>query len=235
MQVSLLVGKLSVRFPSKFPLDFFTDHLPCSLRLSLHLIPLGFASIVSAFSCFVSFSSVCRCLCFIGDGHRHRCLYLLFLARPLALRLLLSGFAMAEPEDPGHSTVLSSPRGEEEEIMMTRALEGLPHWRTSPSRSGDDDWSARQDQHDQDVADAISKRTRAHYSLADMSLDQLETFLQESDEEDYFQNVDDEEEYRKFLAAVQEKVGAQDDNPMVRKYFFVVRIACIWMSFLVEA
>lgn len=35
-----------------------------------------------------------------------------------------------------------------------------------------------------------------------MSLDELETFLQESDEEDYFQNVDDEEEYRKFLAAV---------------------------------
>jgi hypothetical protein len=31
-----------------------------------------------------------------------------------------------------------------------------------------------------------------------MSLDQLETFLQESDEEDYFQNVDDEEEYREI-------------------------------------
>ncbi|KAL3699785.1 hypothetical protein R1sor_017807 [Riccia sorocarpa] len=56
-----------------------------------------------------------------------------------------------------------------------------------------------------DAIDAISKRTRAHYSLADMSLDQLEMFLQESDEEEYFQNVDDEEEYRKFLLAVQEQ------------------------------
>jgi hypothetical protein len=45
-----------------------------------------------------------------------------------------------------------------------------------------------------------------------MSLDQLETFLQESDEEDYFQNVDDEEEYRKFLAAVQEKIDMQEDE-----------------------
>jgi len=49
-----------------------------------------------------------------------------------------------------------------------------------------------------------------------MSLDQLETFLQESDEEDYFQNVDDEEEYRKFLAAVQEKVGPEEHNKLVR-------------------
>jgi hypothetical protein len=45
-----------------------------------------------------------------------------------------------------------------------------------------------------------------------MSLDQLETFLQESDEEDYFQNVDDEEEYWKFLAAVQEKIDMQEDE-----------------------
>jgi hypothetical protein len=109
--------------------------------------------------------------------------------------------------------------------MMSHALEGLSEWR-SPSRGGDDEWRQRSDvppthrssaeQDEQDLADAISKRTRAHYSLADMSLDQLETFLQESDEEDYFQNVDDEEEYRKFLAAVQEKVGGQEDSAMVR-------------------
>lgn len=103
--------------------------------------------------------------------------------------------------------------------MMSHALEGLPEWR-SPSRSSD--WGRRSDvpsqprsQDDQDLVDAISKRTRAHYSLADMSLDQLETFLQESDEEDYFQNVDDEEEYRKFLAAVQEKVGPEEHDKMV--------------------
>ncbi|KAG6541685.1 hypothetical protein Mapa_016950 [Marchantia paleacea] len=63
-----------------------------------------------------------------------------------------------------------------------------------------------------DSVDAISKRTRAHYSLADMSLDQLEMFLQESDEEEYFQNVDDEEEYRKFLLAVQEKEDGGDEQ-----------------------
>nr|ACM45448.1 DUO pollen 3-like protein [Physcomitrium patens] len=105
----------------------------------------------------------------------------------------------------------NSKERREEENMMRDALEGLPDW-----RSEDGDWGRRGDersnriQEEQDLVDAISKRTRAHYSLADMSLDQLETFLQESDEEDYFQNVDDEEEYRKFLAAVQENVGAQD-------------------------
>ncbi|KAL2652074.1 hypothetical protein R1flu_020202 [Riccia fluitans] len=63
-----------------------------------------------------------------------------------------------------------------------------------------------------DAIDAISKRTRAHYSLADMSLDQLEMFLQESDEEEYFQTVDDEEEYRKFLLAVQEQQDGGDEQ-----------------------
>lgn len=133
-----------------------------------------------------------------------------------------------EPEDPvsGPRCIISSPCSpsqdhDEEELMMSHALEGLPVWR-SPSRSSD--WGRRSDvppqhrsQDEQDLVDAISKRTRAHYSLADMSLDQLETFLQESDEEDYFQNVDDEEEYRKFLAAVQEKVGPEEQNNMVRK------------------
>lgn len=53
-----------------------------------------------------------------------------------------------------------------------------------------------------DDEDAICKRTRARYSLASFTLDELETFLQETDDEDDLQNVDDEEEYRKFLAAV---------------------------------
>ncbi|EPS74726.1 hypothetical protein M569_00028, partial [Genlisea aurea] len=49
---------------------------------------------------------------------------------------------------------------------------------------------------------AICMRTRARYSLASFTLDELETFLQETDDEDDLQRVDDEEEYRKFLAAV---------------------------------
>ncbi|KAJ6925500.1 LOW QUALITY PROTEIN: hypothetical protein NC651_010017 [Populus alba x Populus x berolinensis] len=51
-----------------------------------------------------------------------------------------------------------------------------------------------------DGEDVICKRTRARYSLA--TLDELETFLQESDDEDDLPNVDDEVECRKFLAAV---------------------------------
>jgi hypothetical protein len=50
--------------------------------------------------------------------------------------------------------------------------------------------------------DAICTRTRARYSLANFTLDELENFLQETDDEDDLQNVDDEEEYRKFLVAV---------------------------------
>ncbi|KAE8664463.1 Homeodomain-like superfamily protein, putative isoform 2 [Hibiscus syriacus] len=53
-----------------------------------------------------------------------------------------------------------------------------------------------------DEDDAICRRTRARYSLAGFTLDELEAFLQETDDEDDVQNVDDEEEYRKFLAAV---------------------------------
>ncbi|CAH8336056.1 unnamed protein product [Eruca vesicaria subsp. sativa] len=50
--------------------------------------------------------------------------------------------------------------------------------------------------------DAICKRTRAKYSLESFTLDDLEAFLQETDDEDDIPNVDDEEEYRKFLTAV---------------------------------
>ncbi|PPR86019.1 hypothetical protein GOBAR_AA34676 [Gossypium barbadense] len=53
-----------------------------------------------------------------------------------------------------------------------------------------------------DEDDAICRRTRARYSLASFTLEELEAFLQETDDEDDVQNVDDEEEYRKFLAAV---------------------------------
>lgn len=55
---------------------------------------------------------------------------------------------------------------------------------------------------DLDDEDAICRRTRARYSLASFTLDELEAFLQETDDDEDLQNVDDEEEYRKFLAAV---------------------------------
>ncbi|KAL6606788.1 hypothetical protein ACP70R_042441 [Stipagrostis hirtigluma subsp. patula] len=58
--------------------------------------------------------------------------------------------------------------------------------------------------------DAICKRTRARYSLANYSLEELETFLQESDDDGDLQNVDEEVEYRKFLAAVLS--GGGDDT-----------------------
>jgi hypothetical protein len=66
-----------------------------------------------------------------------------------------------------------------------------------------------------------------------MSLDQLETFLQESDEEDYFQNVDDEEEYRKFLAEVQEKIDMQEDENKQVSYLLslLLFLACIVKNF----
>lgn len=74
---------------------------------------------------------------------------------------------------------------------------------------------------DLDTEDAICMRTRARYSLASFTLDELETFLQETDDEDDLPNVDDEEEYRKFLAAViigdnspnvQENANADDED-----------------------
>ncbi|KAL0417333.1 UNVERIFIED_CONTAM: hypothetical protein Slati_3565200 [Sesamum latifolium] len=74
---------------------------------------------------------------------------------------------------------------------------------------------------DMDTEGAICMRTRARYSLASFTLDELETFLQETDDEDDLQNVDDEEEYRKFLAAVlrgddsqnlQENANADDED-----------------------
>ncbi|KAF3330244.1 Myb-like protein O [Carex littledalei] len=68
--------------------------------------------------------------------------------------------------------------------------------------------------------EAICKRTRARFSLENYSLDELEVFLQESDEDAEGQNVDEEEEYRRFLTAVltdelpynTEEVGVADED-----------------------
>lgn len=58
------------------------------------------------------------------------------------------------------------------------------------------------DDDDNNDDDAICRRTRARHSLANYTLEELETFLQESDDDDNLHNIDDEEEYHKFLAAV---------------------------------
>ncbi|CAJ1962475.1 unnamed protein product [Sphenostylis stenocarpa] len=63
---------------------------------------------------------------------------------------------------------------------------------------------------DIDNEDAICMRTRARYSLASFTLDELETFLQETDDDDDLQNADDEEEYKKFLTAVLQ--GGEGDS-----------------------
>ncbi|KAJ0963458.1 hypothetical protein J5N97_028580 [Dioscorea zingiberensis] len=71
---------------------------------------------------------------------------------------------------------------------------------------------------DIDNEEAICRRTRARHSLANHTLEELEAFLQESDDDGDFQNVDDEEEYRKFLAAVMlgetenGQEGQEDEN-----------------------
>lgn len=67
---------------------------------------------------------------------------------------------------------------------------------------------------DTDDEDAISKRTRARYSLASFTLDELEAFLQETDDEDDLQNINEEDEYRKFLAAV--LLGGDCDSQIIQ-------------------
>ncbi|XP_015574278.1 uncharacterized protein LOC8284196 isoform X2 [Ricinus communis] len=85
----------------------------------------------------------------------------------------------------------------------------------SVSQSGNESIRENVDENDcLDDEDAIWKRTRARYSLASFTLDELETFLQETDDEDDLQNVDDEEEYRKFLAAVLQ--GGDGDGQSTR-------------------
>ncbi|KAF3967769.1 hypothetical protein CMV_008271 [Castanea mollissima] len=55
---------------------------------------------------------------------------------------------------------------------------------------------------DLEIEDTVCTCTRACYSLASFTLDELNAFLQETDDDDDFQIVDDEGEYRKFLAAI---------------------------------
>ena len=50
--------------------------------------------------------------------------------------------------------------------------------------------------------DAISRQKGVKCALVNYALKELETFLQESDDEADLKNVDEEQEYRKFLAAV---------------------------------
>ncbi|KAL5708580.1 hypothetical protein ACHQM5_019362 [Ranunculus cassubicifolius] len=68
---------------------------------------------------------------------------------------------------------------------------------------------------DEDEEDAICRRTRARYSLANCTLDELETFLQETDDDEDLQNVDDEQEYKKFLAAVLQ--GGENDEELLQE------------------
>ncbi|KAH7441467.1 hypothetical protein KP509_03G039200 [Ceratopteris richardii] len=102
-------------------------------------------------------------------------------------------------EDPSESRCNESGDESGGDFAALSVLSGLPRNDDSSVETPLGESPGKEDQ----VVDAICRRTRAHLSLTDMSLDELETFLQESDEEDYFQNVDDEEEYRKFVAAVQ--------------------------------
>ncbi len=118
-------------------------------------------------------------------------------------------------------------------MVMGHNLENLPDQRSPSSETCVADISQHSTEEEGTVQDAISKRTRAHYSLADMSLYQLEIFSQESDEEDYFQNVDDEEEYWKFLAAVQEKIDMQEDENKWVSYLLplLLFLACTVKNF----
>ncbi|MCD7466311.1 Homeodomain-like super protein [Datura stramonium] len=115
------------------------------------------------------------------------------------------------PED---LKILSSELKERESTLDTKPESGISNNKKSMLSGGGDrvkDLSidecnnianSRRAIIDMDNDDAICKRTRARYSLASFTLDELETFLQETDDEDDLQNVNDEEEYRKFLAAV---------------------------------
>lgn len=92
-----------------------------------------------------------------------------------------------------------------------KIVEEIPGWTCSPKDS------LKQAIHI-DNEEAICRRTRARHSLAHHTLEELEAFLQESDDDGDFQNVDDEEEYRKFLAAVlldgveKGQEGQEDEN-----------------------
>ncbi|KAI5073213.1 hypothetical protein GOP47_0011226 [Adiantum capillus-veneris] len=109
------------------------------------------------------------------------------------------GVSTSSDEDHSDLRCNESPEETSGDFATLSTLSGLPQNDDSGVETPLGESPKEEDQ----IVDAICRRTRAHLSLTDMSLDELETFLQESDEEDYFQNVDDEEEYRKFVAAVQ--------------------------------
>lgn len=99
--------------------------------------------------------------------------------------------------------------GQEKEIGSSSGNDGVED---APESQGVQETlsNARKPIIDLDDNDAICKRTRARYSLVGFTLDELETFLQETDDDDDIQNVDEEEVYRKFLAAVLQ--GDDGDN-----------------------
>ncbi|KAL0794051.1 hypothetical protein Bca101_065428 [Brassica carinata] len=115
---------------------------------------------------------------------------------------------LKEPPSREASSSLSSdvetPDAREEETkeeIATTQVESIP--KVSPPHPP-------QGSKEEEEDDAICKRTRARYSLESFTLDDLEAFLQETDDEDDIPNVDDEEEYRKFLAAVLHSGDADD-------------------------
>ncbi|MCO5588920.1 hypothetical protein L7F22_042881 [Adiantum nelumboides] len=109
------------------------------------------------------------------------------------------GASSSSDEEHSDFRYNESPEETSGDFATLFTLSGLPR----NDDSGVETSLGQSPQEEDQIVDAICRRTRAHFSLTDMSLDELETFLQESDEEDYFQNVDDEEEYRKFVATVQ--------------------------------
>ncbi|KAM7260154.1 hypothetical protein ACFE04_015895 [Oxalis oulophora] len=104
--------------------------------------------------------------------------------------------------------VRDSDHGEEDVVMQCLNKEGECENIDIESAGGDKENESivdgnnhvmHTDEDDEDDEDLICRRTRARYSLASFSLEELETFLQ--DDDDYLQNADEEQEYKKFLAA----------------------------------
>ncbi|KAJ4957171.1 hypothetical protein NE237_013954 [Protea cynaroides] len=68
---------------------------------------------------------------------------------------------------------------------------------------------------DLDEGDAICWLNKAHYSLANFTLDELENFLQETNDEVDLQYADDMQEHRKFLATVLQ--GGDSENQPIQE------------------
>lgn len=132
------------------------------------------------------------------------------------------GECSIQPDDVGNkqTAFTRSQTGSDDVVGLTRAAataEDTIPWMIAELHSPDAEQVVEHGSRDDDASaapEAICKRTRAHYSLVDMSLEELETFLQEPDEKDYFPNVNDQEEYQKFLAAVLEEGAAPDRSDM---------------------